>query len=30
VRVGERADLVWWDDELRVQAVWIGGTEVAV
>ena len=22
---GRRADLVWWDDELNVRAVWIGG-----
>lgn len=26
---GRRADLVWWDDELRVRAVWIGGERVA-
>jgi N-acetylglucosamine-6-phosphate deacetylase len=30
VRAGERADLVWWDDDLRVGAVWIGGAEVTV
>jgi N-acetylglucosamine-6-phosphate deacetylase len=30
VRPGERADLVWWDDELRVRAVWIGGAQVTV
>jgi N-acetylglucosamine-6-phosphate deacetylase len=30
VEPGERADLVWWDDELRVRAVWIDGAEVAV
>jgi N-acetylglucosamine-6-phosphate deacetylase len=25
---GRRADLVWWDDELRVRAVWIAGRRV--
>lgn len=25
---GRRADLVWWDDELRVRAVWIGGRRI--
>lgn len=30
VRAGQRADLAWWDDELQVRAVWIGGAEVTV
>lgn len=25
---GRRADLVWWDDALRVHAVWIGGRRI--
>ncbi|MDO8188402.1 amidohydrolase family protein [Conexibacter sp. JD483] len=25
---GRRADLVWWDDDLRVRAVWIGGRRI--
>jgi N-acetylglucosamine-6-phosphate deacetylase len=27
--VGRRADLAWWDPELRVRRVWIGGAEAA-
>jgi N-acetylglucosamine-6-phosphate deacetylase len=25
---GRRADLVWWDDDLNVRAVWIGGRRI--
>ena len=25
---GRRADLVWWDDELNVRAVWVGGRRI--
>lgn len=28
LEAGRRADLVWWDDELRVRGVWIGGEPV--
>ena len=27
---GRRADLVWWDDDLRVRAVWIGGRRIDI
>ncbi len=27
---GRRADLVWWDDDLHVRAVWIGGRRIDI